>query len=89
VGRFPALELGYRAAREGGTAGAVLSAANEVLVRAFLEGRCGFDDIARLAARVMDLREEVRSPSLGDIWEADELARAAARGALEELTGSA
>jgi len=52
--RFPALELGYRAAREGGLAGAALNAANEVAAEAFLAGRCAFVDIARTAARVMD-----------------------------------
>jgi 1-deoxy-D-xylulose-5-phosphate reductoisomerase len=53
-GRFPCLDLAYRAAREGGTAPVVLNAANEVAVAAFLEGRLGFTEIATLVERTMD-----------------------------------
>jgi 1-deoxy-D-xylulose-5-phosphate reductoisomerase len=45
--RFPCLRLAYAAAVAGGTAPAILNAANEVAVAAFLEGRIGFNDIAR------------------------------------------
>ncbi len=47
-GRFPCLGLAYAALREGGTAPAVLNAANEVAVEAFLGGRLGFTGIARV-----------------------------------------
>lgn len=81
--RFPALELGFRAAREGGTSGAVLSAANEVAVEAFLEGRCGFTDIPRIVGAVMDGAAKIDHPTLEDIWTADHSARHAARQILE------
>ena len=73
--RFPAIELGYRAAREGGTMGAVLNAANEAAVQAFLAGRISFLDITRHVRRVMDLHRNVANPDLGDILDADRWAR--------------
>jgi len=51
--RFPGLRLGYEAARTGGTMPAVLNAANEVAVAAFLEGRIKFPDIPRVVAETM------------------------------------
>ncbi|HEX8957604.1 MAG TPA: 1-deoxy-D-xylulose-5-phosphate reductoisomerase [Burkholderiaceae bacterium] len=53
-GRFPCLRLAYDALRAGGSAPAILNAANEVAVQAFLDGRMGFRMIDRLIARVMD-----------------------------------
>jgi 1-deoxy-D-xylulose-5-phosphate reductoisomerase len=50
--RFPCLDLAYRAAATGGTAPAILNAANEVAVDAFLDGRIAFTDIARVIERV-------------------------------------
>ncbi len=51
--RFPCLGLAYEALARGGTAPAVLSAANEVAVEAFIEGKMRFGEIARLIERVM------------------------------------
>ncbi len=48
LGRFPCLRLAYEAARVGGTAPAILNAANEVAVQAFLERHIGFTDIPRV-----------------------------------------
>lgn len=48
IQRFPCLRLAYEAAAAGGTAPAILNAANEVAVEAFLEGRMGFNDISRV-----------------------------------------
>src|SRR5687768_15962593 len=45
--RFPAIRLAYQVARAGGTAGAVLNAANEAAVDAFLAGRVRFPEISR------------------------------------------
>ncbi|GAL98341.1 1-deoxy-D-xylulose 5-phosphate reductoisomerase [Acetobacter tropicalis] len=51
--RFPALRLAREALRAGGAASAILSAANEVAVEAFLNEQIGFLDIARVVERVM------------------------------------
>jgi 1-deoxy-D-xylulose-5-phosphate reductoisomerase len=81
VERFPCLGLAYRALAEGGTAPAVLSAANEVAVAAFVAGRIRFGDIPRLIASAMDRvpREEL---TLDAVRAADRAARAAAEEAL-------
>lgn len=52
--RYPALALGWRAARAGGTAGAILNAADERAVELFLGGRVRFTDIAPLVAAALD-----------------------------------
>ena len=61
--RFPALALAYRAIERGGTAGAVLNAANEAAVEAFLEGAIAFGRIPELVSTAMD-RVECSPPSL-------------------------
>jgi len=73
--RFPALALGYRAAEVGGTMGAVLNAANEVAVAAFLDRRIRFTDIARLVADVMDRHEPAEHPTPDEIVHKDGWAR--------------
>lgn len=78
--RFPCLGLAYRALREGGRSPAVLNAANEVAVAAFLDGRIGFAAIPRLIAAVLDEVGTSAVHSLGDVREADRLARQAALG---------
>jgi len=77
--RFPGLRLGWRAAAEGGSAGAVLNAANEVAVDLFLNRRVGFPDIPRITARVMDAHRVTHPASLEDVFEADRWAREKAR----------
>ena len=52
--RFPCLKLAYDALASGGSAPAVLNAANEIMVDAFLAGRIGFRQIDQLIARVME-----------------------------------
>jgi 1-deoxy-D-xylulose-5-phosphate reductoisomerase len=73
--RFPALKLGYEAARLGGTCGAVLNAANEAAIEEFCAGRIGFVDITRLAAEVLHKHEPADNPTLRDILAADLWAR--------------
>ncbi|MBI4495325.1 MAG: 1-deoxy-D-xylulose-5-phosphate reductoisomerase [Deltaproteobacteria bacterium] len=65
--RFPALDLAYRALNGGGTLPAVLNAANEVAVEAFLQGRLGFPLIPRLIARTMEHHRPMEPGSLEDI----------------------
>ncbi len=72
---FPCLRLAEVAAAKGGTACAVLNAANEEAVRLFLEDRIGFRDIFDLTARAMTDLPVVHKPSLPDILAADAEAR--------------
>ncbi|MDD3719186.1 MAG: 1-deoxy-D-xylulose-5-phosphate reductoisomerase [Actinomycetota bacterium] len=81
---FRCLELAYKAGREGGLAPAVLNAANEVSVAAFLAGRIGFMDIERVIENTLDGFEPARANSLADVQRAEEWARAAARQAAGE-----
>ncbi len=75
VERFPALSLGYRVAEAGGTAGAVLCAADEVAVRAFLKGKIGFRQIVPLVRDVLDRHDVQPEPELADILDAERWAR--------------
>lgn len=73
--RFPGLLLGWRAAEAGGTAGAVLNAANEVAVELFLARRIRFLDITRTVMKVMDAHRVSHPASVEDVFEADRWAR--------------
>jgi 1-deoxy-D-xylulose-5-phosphate reductoisomerase len=73
--RFPALRLGYRAVSEGGTIPAVLNAANEAAVEAFLNQRIRFNEIVPLVGQTMDLHKNREHPSLEEIFAADKWAR--------------
>ncbi len=73
--RYPALELAYSAAEQGGTMPAVMNAANEVAVGLFLEGKIGFLDIERKVRSVMEKHEPISNPDLAQILEADSWAR--------------
>lgn len=73
--KFPALKLGYRAAREGGTVGATLNAANEVAVQAFLNGQIRFTEIASYVEKVINNHRFIKNPCLEDILAADIWAR--------------
>jgi 1-deoxy-D-xylulose-5-phosphate reductoisomerase len=76
--RFPALRLGYRALREGGTSPATLNAANEVAVAAFLARRLPFLAITAVIEAVMNELPARPLASLGDVLEADAAARSEA-----------
>ena len=73
--KFPCLGFGYAAAEQGGTAPAVLNAANEVSVQAFLEGQIGFPQIPRTIERVLSRHRVVPQPTLDDLLAADRWAR--------------
>jgi 1-deoxy-D-xylulose-5-phosphate reductoisomerase len=75
--RYPALDLARRAAAMGGDAGAVLNAADEEAVAAFLEGRLGFQDITPLCAAVLEDCGGAPLPDLAAVDAADRRARAA------------
>jgi 1-deoxy-D-xylulose-5-phosphate reductoisomerase len=78
VERFPALKLARRAGETGGTLPAVLNAANEVAVEAFVKGKINFPQITETVRRVMDVHKVVSHPTLEKILEADAWARAEA-----------
>ena len=73
--RFPCLDLGYTASKIGGTMPAVLNAANEVAVEAFLGGRIGFLGIPKIIEKTMRSHSLVYKPVLADIFAADAWAR--------------
>ena len=73
--RFPAVRLGHEAAARGGTAGAVLNAANEEAVRGFLAGDLAFTDIAAVSERVLGEHPFLAEPSLDEIRRLDAWAR--------------
>ena len=74
---FQCLALALKAARAGGTAGAILNGANEAAVSLFLDGRIGFLDIARRVERAMDRVPVIQDPTMTQILEADQAAREA------------
>jgi 1-deoxy-D-xylulose-5-phosphate reductoisomerase len=73
--RFPCLKLAYDALLAGGTAPAILNAANEVAVEAFLERRLGFRAIDQLIARVMDKLPHGEAGDIAALLEQDRCAR--------------
>ncbi len=73
--RFPALRLGYEVARTGGTAGAVLNAANEAAVEAFREGKIAFGRIIELVQMVLQRHDVRQEPDLETLLQADAWAR--------------
>lgn len=77
-GRFPALGVARHAFRMGATGGAVLNAADEVAVAAFLEERLPFPRIISLVEQVLGKHKVISLPSLSDIEEVDCWARTTA-----------
>jgi 1-deoxy-D-xylulose-5-phosphate reductoisomerase len=77
--RFPCLDLAYQALRQGGTAPAILNAANEVAVDAFLDERLPFKLIPALIASVLEKNSSKPVVALADVIEADVEARESAR----------
>jgi len=87
--RFPCLELARRALAAGGTAPAILNAANEEAVAAFLAGRARFTDIPRVIERTLDGLAPAPATGLDVVLEHDRAARELARAALARLAGPA
>ncbi len=85
--RFPCLDLAYQALARGGTAPAVLNAANEVAVEAFLAGRTLFTGIPRTIEAALAAVTVVERPDLAAVLAADAAAREAALAALAAATG--
>ncbi len=75
LARFPAVRLATEAMNQGGTSPALLNAANEVAVEAFLQGRLRFDQIAWVNEQVLTQVASTAADTLQQILAADELAR--------------
>jgi len=76
--RFPSIELARQSGEIGGTLPAVLNAANEIAVEAFVNQKINFPQITELVRRTMDTHKTVSHPTLEQILEADNWARKAA-----------
>ncbi len=77
--RYPGLKICYDAGKEGGTAPAVLNAANEIAVEAFLGNEIGFIEITEIVERTLQRHATVSSPDIDSIFAADVEARETAR----------
>lgn len=77
--KFPCLGYAYDAGKAKGTVPAVINAANEEAVSQFLAGKFTYDKIAVKIKAVLDQHQNKLNPGLGEIMEADELARAQLR----------
>ncbi len=84
---FPCLSYAYEAIRAGGTVPAVLNAANEAAVHAFLDKRIGFNDIPAVIRRTVREHTAKTSPTLQDVLGADAWARETAEVHIKENNG--
>ncbi|MCB1797588.1 MAG: 1-deoxy-D-xylulose-5-phosphate reductoisomerase [Gammaproteobacteria bacterium] len=83
--RFPCLRLAFEAVAAGGTAPAVLNAANEVAVARFLDGELGFTGIAEVVERTLDSIEIGAADSLDELLAVDARARGIAEQQLRRV----
>ena len=84
--KFPALDLCYKAGRTGGNMPAVLNAANEAAVYAFLDRKIRFTDIVHVAEESLSRISLISEPSIEDIINTDMEARKRAESIIEEIT---
>jgi len=75
VGKFPCLDLAYKALEIGGTAPAVLNAANEIAVEAFLNDRIKFTEIHKVIQFALGEIEIKQNPTIDEIVNIDKLTR--------------
>lgn len=83
--KYPNLRLAYEAARKGGTQPAVLNGANEVVVRAFLDKKIGFNEMPVVIEKALVRHATLFEPSLADILDADCWAKEEARKIIKEI----
>ena len=86
--RFPALQLAYDAINSGGSAAAILNAANEVAVDAFLDRKIGFAGITRVAGEAMRTIPVSPIKTIDDVFAADEAARTFANDRVSAISQS-
>jgi len=84
--RFPALQAAYEACRTGGCLPAVLNAANEFAVAAFLNGKLKFPEISKVVAETMTRIDYMEDTDIETILKADHLARIEAAEVLRHMT---
>ncbi len=84
VDKFPSLTFAFEACKQGGTLPAVMNAANEVAVQAFLEKRIGFIGIFKIISSTMGLHTRIDNPDLSGIIEADNWAREKAKSLIKK-----
>jgi 1-deoxy-D-xylulose-5-phosphate reductoisomerase len=77
--KFPCLDLAHKAAESGGTLPAVMNAANEVAVEAFLTHRISFTQIPEIICTVMDAHAVISEPDIEMLMEADRWSRQTAQ----------
>ena len=87
LARFPCLGLAFQAMRNGASAPVTLNAANEVAVDTFLDGRIGFEGIARLVEDVMERTAVTGVQNLDDVLEHDRQARQTANEWVAKFNG--
>jgi len=83
--KFPCLQLAYNAAEQAGDAPAVLNAANEIAVQAFLDGRVGFSAIAPIVEQTLESFDFYEPESLAAVQESDKRARVTAESVIKQL----
>jgi len=83
--KFPCLDLAYRALAMDELAPALLNAANEVAVHAFLDEKIGFYDISHIIDRVLILVDDGKATSIKQVLDADQRARETAQALVEKL----
>jgi len=85
LNKFPCLDLAYTACQTGGTLPAVLNAANEMSVQAFLKQRIPFVKIPEIIGKTMEKHSLVTNPAFDDILESDRWAREQARNLIHRI----
>jgi 1-deoxy-D-xylulose-5-phosphate reductoisomerase len=83
--KFPCLDIAYAAGLCGGTAPAVLNAADEVAVSAFMENKIRFIDLPEIIEKILARHDSIKEPSLDDILEADLWARRETKKIIERI----
>ncbi|MBN1364849.1 MAG: 1-deoxy-D-xylulose-5-phosphate reductoisomerase [Syntrophaceae bacterium] len=85
IKKFPCLNIARDAGICGGTAPAVLNAADEVAVNAFIQKKICFADLAKIIEKVLNVHDVVCNPSLNDILQADSWARTETEKIIERM----
>ncbi len=85
LSRYPCLQLAMKAGRRAGTYPAVMAAADELAVQAFLDGRIRFTEIADVIAATLDAHDGVNDPPLEAVDAADAWARGYAHDRLAQI----